>query len=113
MRKIIALFGLIVVVASYQVHSVFKQPTPYVDKAVAIPANSSLRSIAKLLEKEGVLAKDWPILVLAKMWGVSNKVKSGEFLFRTPSSPQKALNTLLNGIPILQKVTIPEGSTMR
>ncbi|MEZ4845656.1 MAG: endolytic transglycosylase MltG [Bdellovibrionota bacterium] len=113
MRKIIALFGLIVLLGSYQVHNVFKQPTPFVDKAVVIPANSSLRSIAKLLEKEGVLTKDWPILVLAKIWGVSNKVKSGEFLFRTPSSPQKALNTLLNGIPILQKVTIPEGSTMK
>ncbi|MCC7459757.1 MAG: endolytic transglycosylase MltG [Proteobacteria bacterium] len=113
MKKIILAFTIIVIIGSYQIHSIFKQPIPYTEKAVVIPANSSLRSIAKLLQNEGVLTKDWPILVIAKIWDVSSKVKSGEFLFRTPSSPQKALDTLLNGVPILQKVTIPEGSTMK
>jgi UPF0755 protein len=113
MKKIILLFAVILILASYQTHLIFRQPTPYIEKTIEIPANASLRSIGTLLEKEGVLAKRWPLLLLAKIWGVSNKVKSGEFMFRIPSSPQKALDTLLHGVPVLRKITIPEGSTMK
>lgn len=112
MRKIALLFIAIVLFGAYQVHSIFKQPAAHSEKAIDIPSNSSLRSISTLLQKEGVLEKQWPILLLAKIWSVSHKVQSGEFMFNTPSSPQKALETLLKGVPVLHKVTIPEGSTM-
>jgi len=112
MRKMALLLAAISIFGLYQIHLVFQQPPGYSQKNIDIPANSSLRSISTLLEKEGVLTKKWPIIVLAKMWGVSGKVKSGEFAFRVPSSPQHALDTLIKGVPVLHKITIPEGTTM-
>jgi UPF0755 protein len=112
MRKIVLLFMAIFLFGVYEIHLIFQQPFTLSEKSVDIPSHASLRSISTLLEKEGVIQKKWPVLLLAKILGVSNKVKSGEFMFRVPSSPQKALETLLKGVPVLHKVTIPEGSTM-
>ncbi len=111
-KKIILLLMLIIFLGAYQIHSIFKQPTSLSEKSVDIPANTSLKSIAKLLEKEGVLNNQLPMIALAKMWGVSGKIKSGELMFHLPSSPQQALETLVKGTPVLHKITIPEGSTI-
>ena len=112
MKKIFLLVFMLLVLGAYQVHEMFKQPEPYIEQAIDVPATGSVRSVAQFLKSQGVLKYDWSIVLLAKIWGVSHKVKAGEFMFRVPSSPTVALKTLLNGVPVLHKVTIPEGSTM-
>ena len=95
------------------VFSFFQQSSNYTKTVVEIPSGHSLRKIAGLLEKEGVLKDTWPILVLAKITGTSQKIRSGEFEFRKPSSPGSALYVLRYGVPFLHKVTIPEGTSAK
>ena len=41
-----------------------------------------------------------------------NAMKAGTYLIKTGSTPVEVLDTLTNGVPILTKVTIPEGKNM-
>lgn len=112
MKKFLLLLTIVIVFTGYQVFDVFKQPDGYLEKAIDIPANSTLKRVAYILQNEGVIKRPWTLLLIAKIWGSEGKIKAGEFMFRTPSSPQHALQTLIQGVPVLHKVTIPEGSTM-
>jgi UPF0755 protein len=81
------------------------------DKVVVIPRNTGTNEIAGILKREGVI--DHPVLfeVYALLNRQRGHLKAGEFLFRTGTSINDAIDTLIQGKAILHSVTIPEGLT--
>lgn len=112
MKKLILLFIATALLGFYGYNLVFIPPISTGEKAVDIPAHKSLRTIATILENEGVIKNKWPLVFYAKLTGAARKLQSGEFMFKTFSSPKDALETLLHGTVVLHRVTIPEGSTV-
>ena len=112
MKKILLLLLILIAAGAYAYNLVFTTPVAVGEKAVDILPNKSLRTIATLLQNEGVLKNKWPLVFYAKAIGAARKIQSGEFMFKTPSSPKDVLETLLHGTVVLHKVTIPEGTTV-
>lgn len=76
---------------------------------VTIPPGTSVRGIADILAREGVIHEDLRFLVLAKFSGKSGRLQAGEFRLRTGIKPGEVLRELAFGKPIQHAITIPEG----
>jgi UPF0755 protein len=79
------------------------------DTSFIVPAGSSLTSVAKKLEKEGIIDSAKGFLLRAKIVGRGKPVKAGEFLLPAGASPATILDILQNGESQRRFVTIPEG----
>ncbi|HEU4651846.1 MAG TPA: endolytic transglycosylase MltG, partial [Croceibacterium sp.] len=79
------------------------------DTAFVVPAGSSLTSIARKLEDEGLIASADSFLLRAKVLGSGDPIKAGEFLLPAGASPASILDTLQHGEAIRRFVTVPEG----
>lgn len=79
------------------------------DTAFIVPSGSSLTSVAKKLEEEGVVASSDAFLLRAKIFGSGDPVKAGEFLLPAGASPATILDTLQHGESLRRFVTVPEG----
>lgn len=112
MRKLILLLMALTAFGLYEGMLLFKQPENFSEKAVDIPANSSLKSVSNLLYSEGVIKDQWSFLLLGKISGAARRIQAGEFMFHQPSSPSNALQTLRYAKVVLHRVTVPEGSTV-
>jgi UPF0755 protein len=81
------------------------------DRSVVIQPRKGLRDIADTLKNEGVIDQTLPFIVGAKILGVGDELKAGEYLFEAHSSMAKVLQTIVEGRSIQYTVTIPEGLT--
>ncbi len=81
------------------------------DRSVVIQPRKGLRDIADTLKNEGVIDQTLPFIAGAKILGVGDELKAGEYLFEAHSSMAKVLQTIVEGRSIQYTVTIPEGLT--
>ena len=79
------------------------------DTAFVVPSGSSLTSVARKLEEEGLIGSADSFLLWAKVLGGAEPIKAGEFLLPAGSSPSTILDTFQHGEVIRRFVTIPEG----
>lgn len=79
------------------------------DTAFVVPSGSSLTSVARKLEGEGLIRSADSFLMQAKILGSGDPIKAGEFLIPAGSSPATILDTFQHGEVIRRFVTIPEG----
>lgn len=79
------------------------------ERSVVIPRGSTLTSAAKLLEEEGVLRAAPAFLTRAKIFGGSEPIKAGEYLFPPAVSNSQVLTLLQGGDVLSRLVTVPEG----
>lgn len=78
--------------------------------AIDIPAGSGPRQTIELLAKNQVIDDPQLFYRWARHYKrASGKFKAGELAFRDNMTPDEVLTVLLEGIPIMHKVTIPEG----
>jgi UPF0755 protein len=81
------------------------------DRSVVIQPRKGLREIADTLKNEGVIDQTLPFIAGAKIFGVGDELKAGEYQFEAHSSMAKVLQTIVEGRSIQYTVTIPEGLT--
>ncbi len=81
------------------------------DRSVVIQPRKGLREIASTLKDEGVIDQTLPFIAGAKIFGVGDELKAGEYQFEAHSSMAKVLQTIVEGRSIQYTVTIPEGLT--
>lgn len=81
--------------------------------AVVIPAGMSAHAVASLLEKEGVVSDGTLFYWYARLQGLAEKTKAGEYRFPPGAPPRVVLETLVQGKVLVHKVTIPEGATLK
>ncbi len=79
------------------------------DKIVMIPRNSSGDDIIEQLGRENIIAHQG--LMSAYLMVKRPKLRAGEYLFKKQASMSDVIDVLVNGKPIIHKVTIPEGLT--
>jgi len=78
---------------------------------LVIPRGSSPEVVLKKLAAEGVLRRQWPLLLYIKLSGAGPRLKAGEYRFPTPISPLGILKKLQEGEQRLSRFTVIEGWT--
>src|SRR3546814_4231102 len=80
----------------------------YAPIAVQIPKGVSLRAAAAKLETAGVICCSERFYCLAQIFGSSDPIRAGEFMFPAAVSPAQVLDILQHGTPVQRLITIPE-----
>lgn len=78
---------------------------------VNVPRGASFQKIQRILVEAGLASDDIRFAFVAKMIGVSHRLKAGEFELNTEQKPAQLLRQLVNAQPIQHVITVPEGLT--
>jgi UPF0755 protein len=81
------------------------------DRSVVIESRKGVRDIADTLKRDGVIDQTLPFIAGAKLLGIGDELKAGEYLFEAHISMAKVLQTMVEGRSVQYSVTIPEGLT--
>lgn len=109
----IALFLL--VAAGIALFSWFGQPPGLVPEGglfFTLEAGESASSAALRLENEGALRSSLVFRVLARIRGLEGSLKTGTYIIQASMGATAILDLLASGRQLLERVTIPEGSTL-
>ena len=83
------------------------------NRVIIIPKGSGLNEIASLLSDNGIIKSKYPFILGAKIFGLSGRLKAGEYEFSRIIRPAEVLETLTAGRTLLRHITIPEGLTSK
>lgn len=103
--------------AGWLIHDFLHSPgtdpvaSPAHDVEVTISPGTSFTALAEELERLGAVSDADKFVLLARWKKVSGKLRSGRFRVNTGWIPEQVLDQLINGSPVLERVTIPEGLT--
>ncbi len=90
------------------------RPGPGVGQAdVVIEEGMSAAQIGGLLQAKGIVASRSFFTLMAKLYGLENKLRAGKYHFVGPTTVLSALERLRAGGALIQQITIPEGLTVR
>jgi len=90
----------------------FDEPGPLPqDRIVNIPRGSSIRDIAEVLSREGVI--DRPLVFIGGVLVLKARegLKAGEYQFKAHSSLRDVVATIIEGKVVVHQISIPEGLT--
>lgn len=76
-----------------------------------VPPGARLGKIAEELEARGLVTSARNFVLLARWKKQENRLQAGRFALEGGWRPERVLETLVNGKPVLQRVTVPEGLT--
>lgn len=72
----------------------------------------SMAQVAKELKALNLITNATYFTFLARFYHYDQKLKAGRFALNTAWLPDRVLDTLVNGKPVLYRVTLPEGLTL-
>ena len=78
---------------------------------IEISRGSTPAQIISKLHSEGIIGREWPLLLFLKLTGAGARLKAGEYRFPSPISPLGALRKLEEGGQRLSRFTVIEGWT--
>jgi len=111
-KKVLVVMGLVIVVgiaiASTEVLRPYRGYKGQV--IVDIPPGTRAPEVASLLEAKGILAHEWPFLLIYGAGRWRHHLKAGEYLFDRPMRPLDVYWKLVHGEVYFRTVVIPEGS---
>lgn len=84
---------------------------PAQDVDITIMPKMSFTALAKDLQNQLVIENADHFILYARYQKVTDKLRSGRFRLNTSWNPPRVLEELINGLPLLERVTIPEGLT--
>ncbi|MDH5297732.1 MAG: endolytic transglycosylase MltG [Desulfobulbaceae bacterium] len=115
-RKLVLLLlvGVIGLAASLYLYAV----TPSGDgvagsRTIVVPSGSGLTGIQRVLADEQLIDDDLRFRLLARILGVGQRLKAGEYQVDLPVTPYQLLLLLESGKTVRWSVTIPEGASLR
>lgn len=79
---------------------------------VRIPANSTARDIASLLEQKGLIRSQGAFLSFCRKEGLDSQLKAGHYIFMRSQSVADIAESIARGAVVTQTITIPEGYTV-
>lgn len=105
--------ALLAMTAGYLIFSFLHTPgsSPAREVEITISPGMSFTRLAKMLADNGVITDAGKFTLYARHKGVADRIKSGRFLVNSGWTPPQVLDHLVNGLPYLERVTIPEGLT--
>ena len=115
---VLAYFLLFFIAVSLLGGSVLTTYTQFVEdgplteaKNVVIPKGRSLRQVARLLKREGVIDSPAIFELGVRASGNTLRIKSGEYRFPRRSSAKLVMNILTDGQTVARRFIAPEGMT--
>ncbi|HEX8141746.1 MAG TPA: endolytic transglycosylase MltG [Pyrinomonadaceae bacterium] len=78
---------------------------------IEIARGSNPTQIVSRLHSEGIIGREWPLLLYLKLTGRGSRLKAGEYRFPSPISPLEALRRVEEGGQRLSRFTVIEGWT--
>ena len=82
---------------------------PSKDVDITINPGTTFTSVATELERQGAVRNAQAFILLARWNKVSEKLRTGRFRVNTGWVPEQVLDQLINGAPLMERITIPEG----
>ena len=76
---------------------------------IKVERGSSLKEIGKILKEKKVIADSKTFVLAARIMGHETSIRAGLFSLTDLRSNYNIVQQLVNGAPILKKITIPEG----
>lgn len=76
---------------------------------ITIEPRTNTGAIIAQLQREGILARAWPVWLWLKFGARHQKLKAGDYQFKSPISPLEVVNQLVQGKVVTREFTIPEG----
>ncbi len=76
-----------------------------------VKPGASMTRVAQDLYKNDVLPDRFSMRLLARLTGVSTKIKAGEYAFKTGMSQRQILSALVNGDQVVYSLLVIEGTT--
>ncbi len=112
-----ALFLLMIVLSSslafYGIIINWPQDNPYDEVRIEIPKGATLSEIIRILDERRILSNKKAFLVAVKLLGYETDIPAGIFILKRAKTNYRIIDQLVNGSPILRKVTILEGWTVK
>lgn len=81
------------------------------DVFVDVPPGSNLSTISRTLAEKGVITDAQKFILLARIKNLDKNLQAGRFRLNNGWTPEQVLHALVNGMPALYRITIPEGLT--
>jgi peptidoglycan lytic transglycosylase G len=78
---------------------------------IEVARGSSPAQVVGKLHDEGIIGRQWPLLLYMKLTGSGARLKAGEYRFPSPITPLEALGKLFEGGQRLSRFTVIEGWT--
>jgi UPF0755 protein len=109
----LALAGMALGLIGFKFWLFLKSPgSPHLEtRQVVIRSGMNAGTIAWVLSAEGVIADADNFHLLCLLRKADQKLKAGEYAFLPLSTPGQILDQMVSGKALIQRVTLPEGST--
>ena len=105
---------MIVSIVAFQGTIVFwPQDNRFESVQIKIPKGASLLSISNSLKNQHILTNEKTFLMAVKLLGHETNIPAGKFTLLEPKTNLRIIKQLVTGKPILKKVTLLEGWTMK
>jgi len=83
------------------------------EKNLVIPPDLYFRGIEQKLVATRITRPDYRFKILARLMGVADSLRAGEYIFQGAMTPYRVLLELQKGSMVQRPVTIPEGANLR
>ncbi|HEY7745466.1 MAG TPA: endolytic transglycosylase MltG [Desulfuromonadales bacterium] len=114
LRIILPIFLLLTIAVGFKFASfVFQPVTPAASALVNVTPGLPLAEVAGRLQDAGVVRSASGFKLLAWLRGDVNRIKAGPYDFSGPAKPGSVLDRLVAGDVRRQRLTIPEGFSLR
>ncbi len=115
MKKNLAFFlmMLLLTVASIGYYAYSPLTLPNTPFEFSLKPGSSLKSIAREMQQDGLLEHGWQFVWMARLLGQSGQLKAGNYAIDHPVSPLELLNIISKGEVSQSQVSVIEGWTFK
>ncbi|MBZ2170516.1 endolytic transglycosylase MltG [Cupidesulfovibrio sp. SRB-5] len=116
LRALAALVLLVLLTCGYAGYDAWRflhtpPASPGADVYVDVEPGATFDRVTRQLVDKGAVASDWRFKLLAHYHGWETSLKAGRFLVHSNWTPFRVLDQLVNGQPVLSRITLREGLT--
>ena len=87
--------------------------TAPVEQAVVVQSGQGFKTLSTSLYQKGVILHPVKFRLFARIEGYDKRIKAGEYLLSSVMTPEKILETMVEGKIYLHRLTIPEGYNLK
>jgi UPF0755 protein len=117
MKRILVIISLIILLAAcvtaFIVYRDLRTPVQHAKSGqyIEISRGSSPAAIIRRLGTEGIIKREWPLLLYLKLTGAGSRFRAGEYDFPSPIAPLEVITKLEEGQQRFIRLTVVEGWT--
>lgn len=87
--------------------------TEPVEQTVVVQSGQGFKALSTLLYRNGMILHPVKFRLFARIKGYDKRIKAGEYMISSAMTPEKILETMVDGKVYLHRLTIPEGYNLK